>query len=396
MGAAAPVVADSLPTAAQVAENGGIAALERAVASRQPADFTQRAMEQASARLKAVRGVAGDDASMAAAVAARDAASGPLYQQAKLANYTVDPRLESLLNTPAMKQALGKAEELAANNQRPFAFDVVPANPFSGVGVPTQASRQVTGQGLQDLKMAIDTMLSDPTSGFAGKAGDAVRGLRGQLLNWMEDANPVFKQARTTHATMSKPINQQEIGQALLQKIEPALNDYGQIASETGSKYATALRNADQTARQATKFKGAGMADIIEPGQMQALEGVATDLARKANSQNLGRGPGSNTFQNFAMDNIAGQSGAPRVLGAAMNLPGVSKVGKFLYSGPEEEIQSLIAQALLDPKRGASLMGKNVRPAPQTPSSLLLSNPSRAAQLTGGGAGLALADLFSQ
>lgn len=397
MAGAAPAVAGSLPTAAQVAENGGIAALERSVASRQPADFTQRAMEQSAARLQALRGIAGDDVTMAASVAARKAATDPMYAQAKAANYAVDQRLESLLNTPAMQQALGRAKELAANNQRPFAFDVTPANPFSSMGVPTQASRQVTGQGLQDLKMAIDAMLTDPASGFAGKSGDAVRSLRGQLLNWMEGANPAFKGARETYAAMSKPINQQEIGQALLQKIEPALNDYGQLASETGGKYALALRNADQTVRAATKFKGAGMADIMEPSQMQALQGVATDLARKANSQNLGRGPGSNTFQNFAMDNIAGQSGAPRVLGAAMNFPGVSKVAKFAYSGPEEKIQSLIAQALLDPVNGAALMGRNAATrTPQTLQQMLLSNPSRAAQIAGGTAGLTLGNLFAQ
>ena len=105
MAGAAPAVAGSLPTAAQVAENGGIAALERSVASRQPADFTQRAMEQSAARLQALRGIAGDDVTMAASVAARKAATDPMYAQAKAANYAVDQRLESLLNTPAMQQA---------------------------------------------------------------------------------------------------------------------------------------------------------------------------------------------------------------------------------------------------------------------------------------------------
>ncbi len=79
--------------------------------------------------------------------------------------------------------------------------------------------QQMSGQSLQDLKMAIDAMLKDPTSGIAGKEAAVVQGLRSQLLTWMEGANPAFKAARTQYADMSKPINQMEIGQALRDKL---------------------------------------------------------------------------------------------------------------------------------------------------------------------------------
>lgn len=399
LASASPVLPGSMPTAAQVANNGGIAALERSVAQANPAEFAQRGMEQAAARTSALRGIAGDDVARAAAVEARKVATDPLYNQAKTAAYTVDQRLEKLLQTPAMQQALAKAKTLAENNQRPFVFDVpAPAAPFSAVGgAQTNASRQITGQGLQDLKMAIDTMLTDPASGYAGAAGDAVKGLRGQLLNWMEDANPAFKAARTQYASMSKPISQMDIGKELLNRLEPALNDYGGLARETGGKYATALRNADQTARVATKFKGAGMADVMEPAQMETLSAIAKDLARKANAQDLGRGVGSDTFQKLAMSNIAERSGAPGVVGGALNLPGVSKIAKFLYSEPEEKIQTLIAQSLLDPTMGARLMTQP-RAMPVRPISAaqtLLANPARATQLLGGGSGMATANLFA-
>lgn len=387
MAGAAPAVAGSLPTAAQVAENGGIAALERSVASRQPADFTQRAMEQSAARLQALRGIAGDDAAMAAAQGVRKSVSEPLYNAAKAQTVAADPRLIELMGRPSVQKAIARAQALAAEQGRPFALELGDAaNPG-----------KVTGQALQDIKMGLDALLKDPASGIVGAEANSVKATRGQLMNWMEQAIPELKVARSTYAGLSKPINQMQIGQELVQRLEPALGEHGALGSETGAKYALALRNADQTARSATGFKGAGMADIMEPSQMQALQGVATDLARKANSQNLGRGPGSNTFQNFAMDNIAGQSGAPRVLGAAMNFPGVSKVAKFAYSGPEEKIQSLIAQALLDPVNGAALMGRNAATrTPQTLQQMLLSNPSRAAQIAGGTAGRTLGNLFAQ
>lgn len=395
---AAELVPGSLPTAAQVAESGGIAALERATAAANPAMFAERGMEQAAARIGALRSIAGDEALRAAAVDARKAATGDLYKQATAANYIVDPRLERLLQTPAMQQAMGRAKTLAENNQRPFAFEVESRTGLGGLGNQgAQTSRQITGQGLQDLKMAIDDMLKDPTSGFAGSAGEAVKGLRGQLLNWMEGANPAFKAARTKYAEMSKPVGQMDIGQELLTRLEPALNDYGGLARETAAKYGTALRNADQTARKATKFKGAGMADIMEPGQMQTIEAIAADLARKGNAQDLGRGVGSDTFQKMAMSNIAEQSGAPGIVGGALSLPGVSKVAKFLYSEPEEKIQSLIAQSLLEPKTAAQLMQRQLRAnAPQSVSDVLFANPARATQILGGVGGLSAANLFAQ
>lgn len=373
---ASEAVPGSLPTASQVAESGGVAALERTVAAAKPEEFAKRGMDQAAARTQALRGIAGDDAARATAVEARKLATGDLYKQATAANYTVDPRLEKLLQTPAMQQAMNRAKALAENNQRAFSFEVPNADHLAGLGNRTSsASRQITGQGLQDLKMAVDDMLKDPASGYAGAAGDAVKGLRGQLLNWMEGANPAFRAARTKYADMSKPVAQMDIGQELLTRLEPALNDYGGLARETGNKYALALRNADQTARKATGFKGAGMADVMEPAQMETLGAIAKDLARKSNAQDLGRGVGSDTFQKFALSNIAQSSGAPRAVGAALNAPGVSKVANFLYSAPEQEIQSLIAKALLEPQTAAAMMRSAGAAKPPGAVNMLFANP---------------------
>jgi hypothetical protein len=55
MAGAQQLVPGSMPTAGQVAENGGIAALERSASAANPEAYTRRAMEQASARLSALR-----------------------------------------------------------------------------------------------------------------------------------------------------------------------------------------------------------------------------------------------------------------------------------------------------------------------------------------------------
>jgi hypothetical protein len=412
---ASEMVPGSMPTAAQVAENGGIAALERSVAAAQPADFARRGMEQSAARTGALRGIAQDETARAAAVAARKAQTSPLYNAAAAKEVQVDDALNALLQRPSVQQALERARKIAQEEGRKFEFPAAvhaghgPKPPVQSLQIldeagnvlsdlgPKNAPRSITGQTLQDLKMAMDAMLKDPTTGIAGKEAENIKATRGMLLNWMEKAIPELKTARSTYADMSKPIGQMDVGKELLTRLEPALNDYGGLARETGAKYAQALRDADQTAVKATKFKGSGMADLMTPDQMGTIEAVASDLARKANAQDLGRGVGSDTFQKLALSNIAERSGAPGVVGTALDLPGVSRVAKFLYREPEEKIQTIIAKSLLEPKSAAQLMEQAIKAGkPQPIGNILFANPGRAAQIGGALPALAGTELFAR
>lgn len=381
---AAPLVPGSLPTVGQVAENGGLAALERAVGSVHAAPFTERAMDQGAARVAALRGLAGDDAKMAAAQSLRKAVADPLYNQANAQVVTAtDPVLLGLLQRPSVARAVERARGLAAEQGRKFGLDLqsLPA--------------QVDGRTLQDLKMGLDALLADPTAGIAGAEQAAIRDTRGQLMNWMENAIPELRAARTTYADLSKPIGQMQIGQTLLEKLRPALAEHGVSPRETAGTYATALRNADQTARKATGFKGAGLADTLTPEQMDLVTNIAKDLARKVAAQDLGRGAGSNTAQNLAMGNLAERSGAPGLFGRLMDLPGASGIGKFLFQGPEEKIQTQLAQALLDPAVAAQLMS---RPGavPVTPIPPLSAPPGELTRRLGMFGGLATANQASR
>ena len=351
---AKPVVPGSFPTAAQVAENGGIAALERSAAAVNPTDYTTRQLEQAAARKAALSSIAGTPQQMADAISAREAAVSPLYNPAKNANYIVDDGLQNLTKRPMVQDAMAQAKNLAENQGRPFSFNVDPSNPFSGLGIKGNPNTYVTGSGLQDLKMAMDGMLSDPTGGFAGAQGATLKNLRGQVIDWMENANPAFKDARTTYASMSKPINQMQIGQQLSDNLSPALSDFGALGKETGAKYAQALRNAEQTAKSATGFPGATLDDVMNPQQMGLLNGIGTDLARASNAQTLGRGAGSDTIQKLAMQNIASQSGMPSAMGAITKVGG--KALDWVYSDANQDLAKKLASALLNPQDAADYM----------------------------------------
>lgn len=346
---AGELVPGSQPTAAQVAKSGGIAALERSASAANPEAYTRRFMEQASARLDALRGIAGDDAAMQAAKAARSGAVDDLYKQADMGVAPVDGFFRGLAMRPQFKDAVARAQLLAKNEGVDDIF-------FRGnKGEPVA----LLGQGAHYIKKALDEVAEPGASSYTGKAGAAAaRNTQSEFLAWLEKSIPEYGAARQAFADLSKPINRMEVGQELLNKARPALADFGALGRESGATYARALRDADATAARATGFPGAKLASVMTPDQMAALEAVASDLARKANAQDLGRGVGSDTFQKLAMQNIAHQSGMPSAVGGLLSMPGVSRAAGWLYRDSDQQMQGLLADLLMDPKMAAAVMEK--------------------------------------
>ena len=432
--AAGELVPGSLPTAAQVAENGGIAALERAASQANPSEYTARAMEQASARLNALRGIAGDDAAKEAQQKIVNETAKRFYGDAFKESIDVTPDLVKLASRPSMRAAEKRAVSLADELSQPFnstlsslkpqfvpldgrrmSAHVVDKGPpefvpiqrpevwidvqktasdpaFSGLGLKKtvndvlyggrapQRFVEVPGKDIQKtldggrmapefleippvstipvkdvhtLKMGMDALLSDRTLGIAGREADAIRATRERLLALLPDS---YQAARQAHIDLNKPIHQMEIASDLLNKLKPALSDHGAIATETAKAYATALRNSDAIAKNATGLKNATIENIMTPQQMGTLSSIAADLGRVANAQNLGRGAGSDTFQKIAMSNIAEQSGMPRMMGGLLSLPGVNRATRWIYSDADQKMQGLLADALLNPQQTAKLM----------------------------------------
>lgn len=360
-------VTGAVPTVAEVTGDAGMARLQDAVRSMDPQisnQITQRLADNNAARVSTLQGLAGNSTQRAAAEAARSAASSDLYQQATRAAYTVDGALEELLKRPAVQQAMARAKTLAANQGRTVAFDVNPANAFSGVGVPTKSSSQINGQALQDLKMAMDEMLTDPASGFTGKAGNTIKDLRGQLINWMESANPAFKAARTAYRDASRPLNAMDIGEEIARRATSNTSDLAGNPRMQANALLGMLRDEGGLIERATGRKGLGnkLAEILSPDQLAKLRAVASEADRAAAVASGGAGPGSATAQRMASQNIlrqmVGPTGLPEswaesalantVLGKPLNL---------LYGGvAEPKIQQALAEAVLNPSRAAQLV----------------------------------------
>lgn len=360
-----PTITGSAPTLSEVSKDTGIATLERSLSQQDPkiaAAFGQRAMDNNASRVGVLQRLAGDDSTRAAAVAAREAAAGDAYQAATQATYPVDGKLADLLNRPAVRQAMERAKSMAANQGRPFTFEVDSRTGLGGLGNQSaQTSRQITGQGLQDLKMALDEMLTDPASGFAGKAGDVVKNLRGQITNWMEEANPAFRTARTAYAEASKPVNAMDVGRRLLDKTTSNIRDLSGNQRLQANAFSRALNDEQSLVRQATGFKGVNaLEDVLTPQQMAGLDAVRNELELAANLSSSANGPGSQTAKSLASQNllrqIMGPTGLPQSWAESALLQSFVRPVQFAMKAAEPKVQNRLAEILLNPEQAAGAM----------------------------------------
>lgn len=363
-------VPGSAPTMAQASGDAGLAQLERTLANNPESGklLSDVYSAQRAARLQAIGDVAGTPAKREAAVAAREAAAGPLYKQATRAVYEMDPAIEALLKTPIGKQALDRAKTVAANEGRPFQFTTETRAPFSGVGgAQSQTSKQITGQALQDLKMGLDDMLSNPMSGIAKSEANAAKGIRGQIVDWMEGQNPAFKAARATYAEKSKPINTMDVADALMEKMQPALARYGATTQEHAAAYARALEAAKETVKKSTGIDKP-LDQVIDKQAAKILDNIAKDMGRSVNAQNLGRGVGSNTAQNLAAQNLLRRTLGPTGLPQSWSESNVLQLmlspytGVAKLSGAEQKVLERLVQASTNPADAAALLQAASRP----------------------------------
>lgn len=348
---AAPALPGVQPTTAEVANNAGLAQLERTLRNNPELAkvFTDRSSANKNAILDALEGIAGDSGKVSSAKAARAAAADPLYEAAKKTVVRADSELGKLLARPSMTSAWSRAQKLAAE-----AGDEV-----------GEAGASISGKTLHYLKMAMDDIADDPkTAGIGAHEARAVSATRDKLVEWIDRNVPDYRAAREAFRQGSRPINQMQIGQALRDKLQPALADFGAETRIRPQAFAQALREGDDLAAQATGFSGAKMADVMDPSQTQTLNQVGEQLARRVSADELGRAVGSPTGQNMVSQNVLRQVLGPLGLPdsalskAAENalLQSAMRPAQFVGKIGEERVLSRLAEAGLDPKQAKKLL----------------------------------------
>jgi hypothetical protein len=391
-------------TLAEATQDPGLAALQNAARSLDPmigGEVAERNMANTLAVRDAVGRIAGDDAAMDTATQARKAFGDTAYDAPKKAMVEANDELRDLLERPSMKEAWARARRLAAEageslvDGKDIPAQTVPTglvNEF-GRAITRDAPEEVakySGKGLHYLKMAMDALLKDPTSGIAGAEAGAIGGTRDQLVRWLGQNVPGYDAARQGYAAASRPINQMEVGRAIYDTLVPALADAPGVALDRSraQQFAQALRAGDQLAKKATEFDGATLANVLDPPQMQTLNDVQEFLARRAMVEGA-RPPGSNTAQNLASQNIMrqiiGPLGLPQSWAESVASQTLGRGLGVLARPAEEAVQQRLVEALMNPQTAAQMM-QRLQPSQQAQLAQSLYRYALPATAVGSGA----------
>lgn len=368
---AKPLVPGSQPTLAQVAQDPGLAQLERTILNNPeyaPA-LQQRLGAQKVARLNAIKDIAGRGDHYDEIEAGRRLFAAQDYAEAMKAGVdpkmakAMAPQIQSLMERPSIQAAQKDAVRLAKE---------------SGV----ELSDTTSLQGLDWIKKALDNKISTAAQPGSSIGKEDLRALvqtKSDLMKTLEQIAPGYKQANDNYAAMSGQINSMDVARGLLDKLNKPGSRYMQpgTAKEMGDAYSDALAKSFDSVKKATGMDK-DITQVMSKQDIQALENVARDLGRKSFAQEAGKATGSNTAQNLASQNMLrrmlGPTGLPETWAESTMLQSLLspvQMGSKL-SGADRKILDRIASGLLDPMDGIGLLS-----APQTiPNVGLLGAPS--------------------
>lgn len=413
------------PTTAELSNNGGLSQLERTVRNNPEflSDFVARDQGNKNAIVGALNTVAKGDAELSAAQASRGAVADDLYGQA--IREGADANLTSQVNRRMAEQEAARKLADAAKLRESTRFNwqgsaggrPVSGNPIDDLALQKASALEasavvpektmLSGVDVSDLmerpairtafgsakniaanmgrkldtsnpvemmhyaKLALDAQISEAKRAGAGSAVmEGLQSSKAALLRRIEEISPGYIKAKDAFAAMSRPINQMEVGQALRNKLLPALDDFGPTTRLRPEAFAQAMRDGDTFAANTLGNPGARMADVLTPDQFGTLNAVGRTLSRRTSAAELGKALGSNTGQNIVSQNVVrqflGPLGLPestmqRAAESALLQTVMRPIG-FVGKIGEQRAMGLLAEAALEPKVAAELLRIGVPP----------------------------------
>ena len=343
--AARPTVPGVQLTTAAGARDPGLAGLEGPLRSAtfDPSNlFGARLSANQQALMDAFQRTAGRPGSIPYAEAKRSSITAPMREQAFLnappvSVMPVALAIESATSNPAtQRQTVDQAMKYVSD------LLVKRVNPETGTIDP----------------MALYGVRKDITDAMAGKlSGDLanLRLARGQLADLLpvidrtiESSAPGFNKYMEQFAKSSKPIDQMELLQAIQSKVTT-----GQPNIMTGEPVLAAAALRRQLAAKREE-----LGTDLSPAAQRKIDNIINEINRGQAATAPGvRAPGSNTFQNLSMGNLIG-----RVFSESMadntTLRTMTRPLDWLYKLPDQQVQRLLVEAMLDPQLAASMMSK--------------------------------------
>jgi hypothetical protein len=287
-------------TSAQAVQEAGInapvlqAMNQRAPTANIAAAKANKEAADAAARATQLNAVTPD---LKSAIANREAAAGPLYQQAREAAAQINPELQDIFGR-LPKGTLEKAADLARMDKRPFIIgETKPAQEIAtglidAAGQPITktapaTTAEISGESLHYIKRALsDIANASPATGMGKDTQAVARNVLKDYLKVVEGADvlPIYGQARQTFAKKSQPVNQAQILNKMMETLQgsgAAAEKPAQFLNALGQGESALLKRADQNPRFG------GLNEVLTPEQMGAVQNVAGQLKREATMSDL-------------------------------------------------------------------------------------------------------------
>jgi len=339
---AQPLVPGVSPTTAATAFDPGLASAETAIrALDQSGAFATQLSANQQALIDAYRRISGQPGSIAAAEAKRAARTGPMREQAfetraPVMTDAIEAQIQATLSDP-MKQrttvtdAMKEVQRLINARKAPDGT-IDPAALYS---VRKDISQIMSG-ALQGEKANLKL------------AKGELKDLLPVIDNTIESGAPGFKAYMDKFSKMSGPIDQMR----LLQDIERRVTT-GQPNLMTGEPVLAAGQLRRQLASRADEI---GVE--LSPSAQRKLDAIINEINRGMAATAPGvKVPGSDTFRNMSMGNLIGRVFSES-LADNTTLRTMTRPLDFLYKLPDQQIQQLLVEAMLDPKLASQMMSK--------------------------------------
>lgn len=344
MAESAPLVPGVRPTAAATARDPGLAGAETAIRGLDTGGnlFGQQINQNQEAILNAFRQIGGKPGSIPYAEAKRSAITTPMREAAFANKQAVDVEpvlsaIQGIMSNPATQRktvddAMVYVQGLLAKRVNPETGTIDPMSLYSVRKDITDAMNGKLSGDLSNLRLA------------KGQLADLL-----PVIDRTIDAGaPGFMAYMDKYAKSSQGIDQMRLLQSIEAKVTTGLPNISTgnpvlAASALRRQLASAQDELGTQLSQSAQSKLDNIINEINRGQAATAPGI--------------KPPGSDTFKNMSMGNLIG-----RVFSESManntTLRTMSRPLDWLYKLPDEQVQQLLVQAMLDPKLAAQMMAK--------------------------------------
>lgn len=343
LAAAEPLVPGVRPVTAAVARDPGLAAAQTPIFNLdQSGAVPARLSANQQAILEAYRRLSGQPGSIPRAEAKRADITGPMREEA-FANVTVDPQTFQAGVTLTVNRAIQAIQESPAGRRQ----DVE-------VAMKWATDRIAKARNPMDL-YEVRKDLADAARGKYNLENSSLRLAGSQLKEVVKSVDdvidasaPGFKAYMDKFSKMSSPIDQMRV----LQDIERRVTT-GQPNLMTNEPVIAAGSIRRQLATRADEI-GAE----LSPAAQRKLDNIIDEINRGMAATAPGvRPPGSDTFRNMSMGNLIGRVFSES-LATNTTLRTMTRPLDFLYKLPDQQVQQLLVEAMLDPQLAAQMMSK--------------------------------------